>query len=225
MTQIKTLSLPIAEVFRSLQGEGPSVGQPAHFMRLQGCSVGCRWCDTKYSWEPGLGTIESVESIEARLRILGPADLLVLTGGEPLEYPEIGEVLAWASATWRRVEVETSGLGPPPRIGGNVSWNWSPKLPSATPRWSETWAQSEVLLATAGSVCKVVIDNESDWAEAKRLIQSHHVPANRVFVVPQGIRADEVVTRAKWLAPLCLETGFHLTFRLHILLWGGRRGV
>jgi len=48
-------SLRIAETFFSIQGEGPTAGLPAVFVRVQGCSVGCAWCDTKYSWEPGGG--------------------------------------------------------------------------------------------------------------------------------------------------------------------------
>ena len=48
--------LRLSEVFLSIQGEGPSAGTPAHFIRLQGCDVGCRWCDTKYSWEFSGGT-------------------------------------------------------------------------------------------------------------------------------------------------------------------------
>jgi organic radical activating enzyme len=223
--QSAVATIRISESFLSLQGEGPSIGQPAHFLRLQGCSVGCRWCDTRYSWDSSAGSDESLNAVEQRLRTLGQADLLVLTGGEPLEHPQVDVVLSWAASSWARVEVETSGFCPPPKADTNVSWNWSPKLSSVTPHSARTWIYADRFLDRTASVCKLVIDNEEDWAESLALIQKHKIPANRVYVVPQGLRQSEVETRAKWLAPRCIERGFRLSFRLHVLLWGGRRGV
>ena len=104
----------LAETFRSLQGEGPSTGTPAHFLRLQGCDVGCRWCDTRYTWDPALGRESTLAEAFAELHALGPAPLLVVTGGEPLEHAGIRELLAAAAGQWPRVEVETSGIAPPP---------------------------------------------------------------------------------------------------------------
>src|SRR5690348_12062123 len=77
------ITLRVAEVFRSLQGEGPSAGTPAHFLRLQGCDVGCHWCDTKYSWDATGGHDSPVADAFTELRALGEAPLLVVTGGEP----------------------------------------------------------------------------------------------------------------------------------------------
>jgi organic radical activating enzyme len=225
MVQVAVSTLRIAEAFHSLQGEGPSVGEPAHFVRLQGCSVGCRWCDTRYSWDPARGTSESVEDLERRLRQLGHAELLVITGGEPLENRDFVPIVSWGAASWRRVEVETSGVLAPPPVERNVSWNWSPKLPAVTPRWAETWAHAADFLATSRFACKVVVDSEPEWDAMCELLDAHGVPAGRVFVMPQGTNAEELTARARWLAPLCLARGYHLTFRLHVLLWGARRGV
>src|SRR5947207_4210310 len=127
-------TLRIAELFRSLQGEGPSAGTPAHFLRLQGCDVGCHWCDTKYSWDAALGREITVSGAFTELRSLGEAPLLVVTGGEPLEHPGVGRLLAAAVGQWPRVEVETSGIQPPPLAHERLHYMWSPKLPSATPR-------------------------------------------------------------------------------------------
>ena len=57
---IAPVTLRVAETFRSLQGEGPSAGAPAHFLRLQGCDVGCRWCDTKYTWDATGGRASTI---------------------------------------------------------------------------------------------------------------------------------------------------------------------
>src|SRR5262245_24633730 len=104
----------VSEIFLSLQGEGPSAGTPAHFVRLQGCDVGCHWCDTKYSWDSGGGRSVPAADLWSEARRLGEAPLLVVTGGEPLEHPGLAGLLEQALERWPRVEVETSGIDRPP---------------------------------------------------------------------------------------------------------------
>ena len=55
-------SVRISELFHSIQGEGPSAGTPAHFLRLQGCDVGCTWCDSKYTWDPAGGIERTIST-------------------------------------------------------------------------------------------------------------------------------------------------------------------
>ena len=95
----------VSEIFLSLQGEGPSAGTPAHFIRLQGCDVGCHWCDTKYSWDFAGGRELAADAACDEARALGAAPLLVITGGEPLEHEGLGEMIARAVERWPRVEV------------------------------------------------------------------------------------------------------------------------
>ena len=128
----------VSELFLSLQGEGPSAGVPAHFLRLQGCSVGCSWCDTKYSWDAAGGRECEPGLLLEELRTLGVAPLLVVTGGEPLETPALVPLLERALDRWERVEVETAGMLPPPLSHEQLLWNVSPKLPRATPLWFVT---------------------------------------------------------------------------------------
>ena len=146
------MTIRVSETFRSLQGEGPSAGVPAHFLRLQGCDVGCHWCDTKYTWDPALGREVGLEAAFAELRSLGPAPLLVITGGEPLQHPGVRELLAAALERWPRVEVETSGIEPPPLAHAHLHYNHSPKLPSATPRWDACWAHVAAFIGVALSL-------------------------------------------------------------------------
>jgi len=89
-------SVGVSEIFLSIQGEGPSAGTPAHFVRLQGCDVGCHWCDSKYTWSPAAGQAMALEDTWARARALGEAPLLVVTGGEPLQHPGIDALLVQA---------------------------------------------------------------------------------------------------------------------------------
>lgn len=126
--QMSQRYLPINEIFETIQGEGYYTGVPAIFIRLQGCDVGCSWCDTKHTWgfEPSqqceFGEIigvsgdkprwanASVENLVAQLQTYS-ATHVVLTGGEPCIYDlrDLCERLLQRSYT---VQVETSGTYP-----------------------------------------------------------------------------------------------------------------
>lgn len=218
-------TLRVSEVFLSLQGEGPSAGTPAHFIRLQGCDVGCHWCDTKYSWEFSGGQETDLTELWERLRALGEAPLLVVTGGEPLEHPEVGTLLNEALARWDRVEVETSGIAAPPLRNPRLHYNVSPKLPSATPRWSETWRHAKAWLDDPRATFKIVVGDPPDLNDARRLLAEHGIAPSRVMLMPEGMTEERLRERATELAEACKRHGFRLSPRLHVWLWGARRGV
>jgi organic radical activating enzyme len=221
------LSTPyrISEIFRSLQGEGPSAGTPAHFVRMQGCTVGCHWCDTKYSWEAGDGRALTAAQAFAEARALGEAPLLVVTGGEPLEHRGLDELLREAVQHWPRVEVETSGIAPPPLSHPRLHWNVSPKLPAATARWAETWAHLPAWVAEANVTFKIVVGGPPDPDDVRRLLDQHRLPLERVMLMPEGLTDAALKERAVELAGLCQTLGVRMSPRLHIWLWGARRGV
>ena len=215
----------VSEIFLSLQGEGPSAGTPAHFLRLQGCTVGCRWCDTRYSWPAEGGRELEPSTIWDQAAELGPAPLLVVTGGEPLEHSGLAELLRQALERWTSVEVETSGILPPPISHPRLRWNVSPKLPSATPRWAESWRHSGAWVAEPRATFKIVVGDPPDPDDVRRLLVEHRVPAGRVMLMPEGM-TDEVIRRhALELAELCKREGWRMSPRLHVWLWGARRGV
>ena len=218
------MTLRVSEVFRSLQGEGPSAGTPAHFLRLQGCDVGCHWCDTKYTWDAAGGHESSLADAFASLRALGEAPLLVITGGEPLTHPGIERVLAAAVGQWPRVEVETSGVAAPPFAHERLHHMWSPKLPSVTPRWAETWAHAARFMADPRTWVKIVVSTGDD-DDALRLVREYALPRERVMLMPEGLTDTALRERALALAEVCAREGFRLSPRLHVWLWGAKRGV
>jgi 7-carboxy-7-deazaguanine synthase len=220
-----SLTVRISEVFLSLQGEGPSAGTPAHFVRLQGCTVGCRWCDTRYSWDAAGGRAVEAEALWDEARALGEAPLLVVTGGEPLEHPGLERLLAQALERWSRVEVETSGVGPPPLSHPRLHWNVSPKLPSATVRAADTWAHAAAWVAEPNAVFKLVVGDDPDLDAALRLVAEHGVPRERVMLMPEGMTEAVLQRRAVALAAACVRHGLRMSPRLHVWLWGARRGV
>ena len=220
-----TLGVRVSEAFLSLQGEGPSTGTPAHFLRLQGCDVGCRWCDTKYTWDAAGGRASTIAEAFAELRALGDASLLVVTGGEPLAHPHVAELLAEALESWPRVEVETSGLMPQPLRHARLFYNHSPKLPSVTERWADTWQHVAAFLTDPNTIIKVVVGGDPDEADAMRLLREHQVPRERVMIMPEGMTDAVLRERAQHLAEVCKREGWRLSTRLHVWLWGAKRGV
>ncbi len=83
LEQIKLgLSLPLAEEFYSIQGEGFHCGKAAYFIRLSGCDIGCRWCDSKITWKTAMLGTRTIESIVEKV-LQTPAKSVVVTGGEP----------------------------------------------------------------------------------------------------------------------------------------------
>jgi 7-carboxy-7-deazaguanine synthase len=218
-------AIRVSELFHSLQGEGPSTGVPAHFLRLQGCDVGCHWCDTRYTWAADGGSATTVDAAFADLGALGAADLLVVTGGEPLAHPGIAALLGAALERWPRVEVETSGILPPPASHPRLYYNHSPKLPSATDRWAGTWAHARAFTADPNTTFKLVIGDAPDEADALRLLAEHELPRNRTVLMPEGLTDAALRVRAIALAETCRRQNIRLSPRLHVWLWGARRGV
>ncbi|HET7225020.1 MAG TPA: 7-carboxy-7-deazaguanine synthase QueE [Candidatus Eisenbacteria bacterium] len=218
-------TLRVSEVFLSLQGEGPSAGTPAHFVRLQGCDVGCTWCDTKYAWDAAGGRGVELAALWDEAHALGRAPLVVITGGEPLQHPEFAAVLELALERWPRVEVETSGILPPPCSHERLAWNVSPKLPAAGGRWQETWRHAAAWVAEPRAMFKLVMADDADLAEARARMATAGIPRGRAMYMPQGLTDADIARRAAWLAPACIADGVRLSPRLHVWLWGARRGV
>lgn len=147
-------SLPVMEHFYTLQGEGFHQGKAAYFIRLGGCDVGCVWCDVKDSWDAAMHPAYTIEQLVEEVKKT-PAELVVITGGEPLMH-NLDELTAALQTAGFQTNIETSGAHP---LSGH--WNWvclSPKkfkapLPEILP---------------AANELKVVIFNQSDFAWAEK---------------------------------------------------------
>jgi 7-carboxy-7-deazaguanine synthase len=236
------------EIFASLQGEGASVGKPVAFVRLSRCNLACQWCDTAYTWrftgDNDLSRRPHRDDLAfdraANQLVLGEADVaariatlgqnrLVITGGEPLLQ---GAALARMVALLPEgttVEVETNGtVAPHPALDGLVAqYNVSPKLAHSgnpaelalIPARLAAWA------ADPRAFFKFVIATPQDLDEVLALREAHEIPAERIFLMPEGTDGAAINTRMRWLAPLALDHGLRLTDRLHIHLYGDTRGT
>jgi len=225
----------IAEIFRSLQGEGAHVGVPSVFVRTSGCNLRCAWCDTPYaSWRPE-GDDLSVGEIVARVQAWPDTRHVVLTGGEPLIAPDLTGLVEGLRAAARTVTVETAGTVFVPGLRPDL-FSISPKLGNSVPGLEQA-AQRQVHLRhntaerlpqfmTSGCEYqfKFVIQSNDDGREVLDLISRLDIPRHRVFLMPEGATLEEVRARAAAVAAICLREGFRYSGRLHLELWGGARG-
>ncbi len=226
-------TLVVSEVFGpTIQGEGPSAGRPAGFVRLGRCNLACDWCDSRYTWDwdrydPAIELHPmAASSLVDRLAAMD-VDMVVVTGGEPLlQQRHLPPLLEGAKQRGWRVEVETSGTIAPDLAPGLVDqFNVSPKLANSGNQRGRPY-RPEVLRAfqaTGRAVFKFVAQQPSDLEEVDAMVRECGL--HPVYVMPEGTDAATLTRRMQQLAAPVLARRWNLTPRLHILLWGDRRGV
>lgn len=210
-------------------------GTPSAFVRVSGCNLRCSWCDTPYaSWEPEGEEIalEEILAHVARYR----AHYTVVTGGEPMIAPEIVPLTEALRQMGQHVTIETAGTVFAPVDCHLMSI--SPKMSNSTPierdggRWAAPHDRLRIqpgvlrrLMAGYGYQLKFVVQKEEDLVEIKDLVKELHANRQRVVLMPEGTEAEVLRDRAVWLVEICKQEGFRFSPRLHIDLYGNRRGV
>jgi 7-carboxy-7-deazaguanine synthase len=230
----------ISEIFYSVQGEGTLTGVPSVFIRTSGCNLRCTWCDTPYaSWSPE-GPEMTLESILAEVS-KHPTRHVVVTGGEPMIAKGIRELITMLQAQRKHVTIETAGTVSPGGLRVDLA-SLSPKLANSTPgedkagagwvqRHEQTRLQPAVLrewLETALDYqLKFVISSEADLIEARAVVASIGIPVppEKVLLMPEGISLEAMRSRYPLLVKACLTHGYRLSPRLHIELFGNKRGT
>ncbi len=228
----------ISEIFHSLQGEGSLTGVPSVFVRTSGCNLRCNWCDTPYaSWQPE-GTQMTVPEIVTEAA-RHPARHVVLTGGEPMVAKEIRELAAALKRRSYHLTIETAATIAPEGIACDLA-SLSPKLGNSAPdtRLDDSWRekhealrwQPEVVRAWLdGYDCqlKFVVSRPEDVGEiaAKLGELGREVPPAKVFLMPEGVTMEALRAKAGWLGEICKAKGYRYAHRLHIELYGNRRGT
>jgi 7-carboxy-7-deazaguanine synthase len=220
------LTVRVAEVFYSIQGEGATAGLPAVFVRLQGCSVGCSWCDTKYSWDPEAGSAVDLETLVEEVTAY-PCRRVVVTGGEPLESQMFAPLVEALGTRGFIIEVETSGTVPPPASADrSIQWNVSLKLAGSNVDEARRLKPDAIQSFLARNAWwKFVVTNDADVAEVLQLAERFALPRARILLQPEAVRPDELLERSRWVVEACKLHGFGFSPRLHVLLWGAKRGV
>ncbi len=231
------------EIFASLQGEGPSAGVPVAFVRLSRCNLACTWCDTAYTWLFDGDERDHRDGVtfdrKANQVALSPADTagqiaalgqkrLVITGGEPLlQCGPLADMLA--ALPDMAIEIETNGtVKPSAHVDIRVDqYNVSPKL-AHSGNAAELALIAERLETYADdprAFFKFVIAEPGDVDEVLALQERFAFKPGQVFLMAEGTTSEALRARQEWLAPLCLEHGFRMSDRLHIHLYGDKRGT
>jgi 7-carboxy-7-deazaguanine synthase len=221
----------IAEIFYSIQGEGRLAGVPSVFVRSSGCNLRCSWCDTPYtSWKPeGVEMtlpeiVEQVKGFHARHA--------VITGGEPMIARGVEELSRRLREADLHITIETAGTVFLPVECDLMSI--SPKLKNSTPEGE--WAlqhdklriRIEVirqLMELCDYQLKFVVSRPEDIEEIRDIVGRAEADAGKVILMPEGIDPARLREKAVWLAELCKAEGFRYGPRLHVDIWGDRRGV
>ena len=236
--------LAVSEVFGpTVQGEGPSAGRRAWFVRLGRCNLDCAWCDTPYTWDwkgkLGVAYDPATEvrrmDLDAVARLLpteADGALLVVTGGEPmLQAGALLRLVQWAAFDGWDVEVETNGTREPAAaLAAYARFNVSPKLAHSgvdqaqaiVPQALEAFA---ALAMVGRATFKFVVQQPSDLDEVDSLVLRFNIPDSAVWVMPEGRSALEVAVGLGSVARPAIERGWNVSNRLHVQLWGDRRGV
>jgi 7-carboxy-7-deazaguanine synthase len=238
-------TLAISETFTSIQGEGKLVGVPSWFVRTSGCNLRCAWCDTPYaSWRPE-GATRTIGSLIDEARSSGVRHAVV-TGGEPLMFGPIGELCAGLRDIGMHVTIETAGTLAPAVHADLMSI--SPKLSTSTPTDEQARA-GKIELAWAGAggrhderrinlvslqslidrhaerQLKFVVCDERDLIEIEQLLSKlSGWSRGDVLLMPEGVVSPSAETR-RWLADECVWRGWRYCSRLHIELFGNKRGT
>lgn len=235
------------EIFHTIQGEGVSVGMPAVFVRAALCNLHCSWCDTAYTWnwektpwqhEDGKKFSKkhyiaklSVEEVVAKVSAYA-CENVILTGGEPLLQQEAWVELMLmlrAKNPGFRFEVETNGtLAPSEEMVALVAqWNVSPKLSNSGNALE--LRRNAAALKTFSRLdtvwWKFVVATDQDLEEIRGFLADYGIDPQRVVLMPEGRDEQGVRARSLWLVECCKEHGYRFSSRLHIQLWGAKRGV
>jgi len=161
-------TLRVIEIYASIQGESTRAGLPCTFVRLAGCPLRCRWCDTVYSFSGG----EPMTIDEITDEIDGHGiGLIELTGGEPLAQPGAPELLRVLCDRYSQVLLETSGSFPIEELDPRVGVIMDMKAPGSGEESRNLWQNLEHL--KAGDELKIVISDRTDYDWAREVVETH----------------------------------------------------
>ena len=226
--------MKFSELFYTIQGEGTFVGVPSVFFRTSYCNLRCIWCDTAYtSWTPENKDITVDVAVKAITQY--ECRHIVITGGEPfIQVKELTQLCQELNRRGHHITVETNATVFAPVAADLISM--SPKLRNSNPTPDNRFFRRH----ERGRICpdvireflgqyecqvKFVVDCPEDLEEIKTLQAEIPIPAETILLMPQGMTPEELQPKQEWLVEICKEEGYRYSPRVHVDIWGNKRGV
>lgn len=235
--KITDTHFPVSEIFESIQGEGNLAGVNSLFIRFQLCNLTCIWCDTKYTWTKFSDNFTTFE-LSGLQNLIGTSEKnhIIFTGGEPslfrldllakdkkkkFHVESNGTIIPTDSLNMELrdgVKIERHGMDE--EIIRNFNWVISPKLSNSkqeiVPEAIHFWAVQDY------SVFKFIVGSLTDLEETTGFILKFKINKSKVYI---GLLGTTVESQIKpELVDEIIKRGYHFSPRLHILLWGQKRG-
>ena len=226
--------MKFSELFHTIQGEGQLIGVPSVFFRTSYCNLRCVWCDTPYtSWHPEDRDITVAESVAAITQYR--CKHVVITGGEPfIQNEALIALCRELDAQGHHITIETNATRFAKVDAHLISM--SPKLRNSNPpaedrffkRHERDRIRPDVIrkfLDAYTCQVKFVVDTPEDLVEIQALQTAIRIPAETILLMPQGTTPTVLQQKQEWLVHLCKENGYRYSPRVHVDIWGDKRGV
>lgn len=212
-----TERLRITEIFYSLQGEGRTVGWPTVFVRLTGCPLRCKYCDTTYAFQGGEWiALEEIEQRIARYQ----AHYVTVTGGEPLAQKRCLNLLQRLVQRGYEVSLETSGALDISQVDPRVTKVMDLKTPASGECHRNQYANLQHLALK--DQIKFVICNRADYQWSVAMLREYDLASRCEVLFSPSYDQLAAPTLAEWILTDQLPVRFQL--QLHKLLWGDEPG-
>jgi len=213
------MALVVSETFASLMGESTRAGVPAYFIRLTGCNLRCRYCDTAYAYAGGSEV--TVAALVAMARVQAHRAVLV-TGGEPLLQAQTPVLLTDLLDAGFTVCLETNGSLPIDALDARVHRILDVKCPGSGMAEHNDWANMNLL--TSRDEVKFVVTNRSDFTWALEVIGRHALAERLPVLISPVFGQVSLQEAAAWILETRLPV--RLNLQLHKYIWGPQvRGV
>ena len=213
--------LRITEIFRSIQGESTHAGRPCSFVRLTGCPMRCRWCDSAYTFTGGERM--TLDDVMQRVYDFG-CQLVEVTGGEPLMQKAAFTLIMRLCDEGFETLVETGGYVSTENVDERASIILDVKCPDSGEAARNHWANLDRLRADKDEV-KFVIASQTDWEWAREVIKRYELEHRTRAVLVSPVWTDvNLQQMADWISASGMNVRMQL--QMHKIIWGAEaRGV
>ncbi len=214
--KFQNMSLRITEIFRSVQGESTHAGRPCSFIRLTGCPMRCRWCDSEYTFTGGERM--TVEDILLQVASFD-CELVEVTGGEPLAQKEAFALITKLCNAQYEVLIETGGFVSTEKVDARAKIILDVKCPASGEAARNHWPNLERLRADADEV-KFVVADFADLEFARNVIANYNLETRaKAILISPIFGLENLPEFAVWVSASKLKN-VRMQLQLHKYIWG-----